>query len=434
MLDLPTENPFLTKYLLSIKYFSFDSMFANNFIIPTEQKSSAMALVEKMIDIPAPLDKPDVNGQTLLMWASEHGQVDIVALLLEQGANPELTDQQGETALIKAARNAKCDVVKLLLKWKVDTEKVDALGNTALAIVLNDYTQFSKRIPEGPAYLDGAKLDNQVIGEIIKLLLKHRANPEVMLNTGTQQSTLWTAIVRSHSIDTDGWWINSLKSKKPDYPFDDEFAFACKHDFVHGVRTLLKIKPEILQRHKNCVSLAVKARYTLLLGVLLKHASPQLKQELLNHRDEKGDTPLLIAFREGGNARMAAHLLSNGDNLAKLDSPEGIKLCILRSKSKEWKKVIEGYAEKLEKPTKTPELVCLASQAVHRYAEAMQKSLNEFSLPVELQELCESAPKQVFFLKRNMQSQEARAFIQKLNGVNEKDKDKDILTTKKRRL
>lgn len=51
------------------------------------------------------------NGPALCMYAHE-GSVEMVSLLLEFGADVELTNSQGYTALSLAAARGHCDVVR----------------------------------------------------------------------------------------------------------------------------------------------------------------------------------------------------------------------------------------------------------------------------------------------------------------------------------
>ena len=49
------------------------------------------------------------------MLAVSHGRADMVALLLECGANVNIQDEDGSTALMCAAEHGHQDIVKLLL-------------------------------------------------------------------------------------------------------------------------------------------------------------------------------------------------------------------------------------------------------------------------------------------------------------------------------
>ena len=60
----------------------------------------------------------DVYRETPLHYASSHGHVDIVNLLLKKGADINARAKNGSTAVIYAATNGKENVVKELLKAK----------------------------------------------------------------------------------------------------------------------------------------------------------------------------------------------------------------------------------------------------------------------------------------------------------------------------
>lgn len=55
--------------------------------------------VQKLLDEGTNLDLRDGDGMTLLMTASSNGYTDIVRLLLEKGADPNILDSHGWTAL-----------------------------------------------------------------------------------------------------------------------------------------------------------------------------------------------------------------------------------------------------------------------------------------------------------------------------------------------
>jgi ankyrin repeat protein len=60
----------------------------------------ALLLAQRKINI----NVQDVDGYTALMWASEHGSLDLVELLVSTGANPNLKNNRGETAISLAER------------------------------------------------------------------------------------------------------------------------------------------------------------------------------------------------------------------------------------------------------------------------------------------------------------------------------------------
>ncbi len=79
----------------------------------------------------------DVNQKhykaTPLYNAASSGHVEIVRLLLENGANPNITSYDWEgTPLATAARSGNKLIVELLLKHGADTTIQDSKGETAL--------------------------------------------------------------------------------------------------------------------------------------------------------------------------------------------------------------------------------------------------------------------------------------------------------------
>ena len=82
------------------------------------------------------VDDRDEIDQTPLIIASQHGCIEIVALLLKYGANIEHQNQQCETALISAAQEGHTDIVKLLLEAGADPKRTNSDGETALQLVI----------------------------------------------------------------------------------------------------------------------------------------------------------------------------------------------------------------------------------------------------------------------------------------------------------
>ncbi|KAK6620193.1 hypothetical protein RUM44_006594 [Polyplax serrata] len=77
------------------------------------------------------------HGQTALMLAVSHGRLDMVKLLLEAGADPNIQDGDGSTALMCAAEHGHLEIVKHILGHpECDTSIVDCDGSTALAIAM----------------------------------------------------------------------------------------------------------------------------------------------------------------------------------------------------------------------------------------------------------------------------------------------------------
>jgi hypothetical protein len=89
-------------------------------------------VAEVLIDRGANLDlQGDDRGYSALMDATLAGEADLVAFLLERGANPDLVSKDGQTALIIAVGRKDGEVVRLLLAKGADPDLSDKLGLSA---------------------------------------------------------------------------------------------------------------------------------------------------------------------------------------------------------------------------------------------------------------------------------------------------------------
>ena len=71
------------------------------------------------------LSQIDDVGNTSLVWASDQGQVETVAFLIQAGVDPNIRGYRGNTALARAARHGHVACVKLLLS----TTNIDVNGS-----------------------------------------------------------------------------------------------------------------------------------------------------------------------------------------------------------------------------------------------------------------------------------------------------------------
>ena len=67
---------------------------------------------------------------TDLIEAAKDGNLEVLELLLQQGANIDIQNNNGNTALIWAARNDRLEVVKLLLQQGANPDLRDNHGST----------------------------------------------------------------------------------------------------------------------------------------------------------------------------------------------------------------------------------------------------------------------------------------------------------------
>ena len=96
-------------------------------------EEGAASEVERLLRLPL---RPDCgqaeDGATALMLASENGNLEVVRLLCEAGADKDKADKDGFTALILASSRGHLDVARLLCEAGADKDKGIVDGHTAL--------------------------------------------------------------------------------------------------------------------------------------------------------------------------------------------------------------------------------------------------------------------------------------------------------------
>ena len=95
-------------------------------------KKPDVALAKAMLDAGTDVNIAAVNGVTPLMAASYAGLTDIVATLLERGADPKPIDRLGKNAITYAAGEGHAGIVRLLLARGVDVNAAYSNDLTAL--------------------------------------------------------------------------------------------------------------------------------------------------------------------------------------------------------------------------------------------------------------------------------------------------------------
>lgn len=102
------------------------------------------ALINSGINVDAYTEKGvgELNGRTPLIIAVQQGNLKMVKMFLEAGANPNLKDEDsGTTPLISAVRSQYVYMIRLLLENGADIKITDKIGNTPLEIALKLQTE-----------------------------------------------------------------------------------------------------------------------------------------------------------------------------------------------------------------------------------------------------------------------------------------------------
>jgi len=127
--------------------------------------------------------RKDDKGATPLHAAAEYGYSEIVKVLLEHGAAPNIRDKYGDTPLHYAAVFGNSKVVKVLLEHGVDPNIRDKYGATPLHYAAAfDYPKIVELLPKDLSDYDATPLQGAVefnYPEVVKLLLEHGANPNI---------------------------------------------------------------------------------------------------------------------------------------------------------------------------------------------------------------------------------------------------------------
>ena len=84
--------------------------------------------VKSRLEETADIDEVDFKGWSGLHWALVREVLDVIALLLDSGANPNLPTGTGRIPLVIALRSGQADAVKLLFTAGADPNLVDGDG------------------------------------------------------------------------------------------------------------------------------------------------------------------------------------------------------------------------------------------------------------------------------------------------------------------
>src|SRR3954468_5407682 len=82
----------------------------------TDDQAAVAAVLRQGVDVNA----QEEDGTTSLAWAANHSNLEIAELLLNKGANPDLTNAMGIGPLSLAIANGSTAMVKLLLSKGAD--------------------------------------------------------------------------------------------------------------------------------------------------------------------------------------------------------------------------------------------------------------------------------------------------------------------------
>lgn len=155
-----------------------------------DDRPAALALLAKSsaINVSAAINARAADGSTALQWAVYDGEVDLVARLIQDGADVRAANDYGATPMSLAAAAADARIIELLLKAGADVESPNPYGQTALMLVARtDRVAAAQLLVAHGAHVNAREswrgqtalmwAAAQSQGEMVAFLLAHGANP-----------------------------------------------------------------------------------------------------------------------------------------------------------------------------------------------------------------------------------------------------------------
>ena len=139
-------------------------------------------------------ENPGGQTQTPLQRAAAKGIIGMVQNLIDKGAEVDVADEFGETSLHKAAGKGMKDMAQMLIDRGANVDMVDALGETPLH-----------------------KAAKYGMIDVVQVLIDSGAN----LNKGNMsgRTPMWVAGVRNYQLDESNQVVQLLKEKGALLPF-----------------------------------------------------------------------------------------------------------------------------------------------------------------------------------------------------------------------
>ena len=296
-----------------------------------------IAVVKLLLDKGAQVDITNTEKETALMIASQNGHTDVVKLLLDKGAQVDIANTDGSTALMIASQNGHTDVVKLFLDKGAQVDIANTNGWTALMIASqNGHTDVVKLFLDKGAQVDIANTNGWTAlmiasqnghTDVVKLLLDKGAQVDIANTNG------WTALmIASQNGHTDVVKLLLDKGAQVDIANNTNGGTALTIASQNGHTDVVKM---LLDKGAH-INIAETDGWTALM-IASQHNHINVVKLLLDKGaqvdivKDDGQTALMIASQDG--QRHIVKLLLDKDPQLDMQDSEGATALLLASQN-----------------------------------------------------------------------------------------------------
>ena len=265
-------------------------------------------VVKVLLDAGAGPNMVNQKGESLLSWSARRGFTDLIRLFLIAGANPNLSDHSGISPLHWAAKSGLTTAIKELLAARADVNKADNKGISplylavdsgsadAVKLLLKSGASHNHQDKEGMSPLTFACQMATINIDVVNILLKSGSDPN-LLDVNGRVPLHWAASRRHKDLVKlllkGGANPNILDIKK-ESPLNMATTFS--KDIVGVVKLLLKSGAHANTSNRCGITplhrAAGQCNRDLVQLLLRQGADP-------NAQNGSGETPLFWAARQG---------------------------------------------------------------------------------------------------------------------------------------
>jgi ankyrin repeat protein len=322
--------------------------------------------LKNLLNRGANLNEQDENGNTLLMHACTHGNIDFIEYLLNENANVLSVNNQGKNALILAAQHNHTDAVQEILEY------CEEVSNGILRRIL-----FTKDNQQCTALSYAEQNNNREVNELIKSVIQRLIQSKNLSLPSQEDTSLTHPLIRSVKEVIIKGNLNRLIEiyesgcpiDIPDQNGETPLLIACFHGHIHIAEWLLHHKANVNYQSPtgmNPLLMATTLRRPDIIQLLLKNkANPNLDTKSLSH-------PLYSAI-QNNDLKTAKLLIEAGAWLNQVNyynKATPLMLAAQTGNLEAIKLLLEYGADILATNTTGQTCLSLAIQHKHRQVEA----------------------------------------------------------------